>query len=392
MAVRLIGDGWPKLQKKLGVGPSTHPEQPPLFLGDKANLYEDVADGSVEGARVGFSPEGGKTERIWQITPDDITDLVESFPIIVGKCEYDASSNGKLTRTLPLADPLYPWLYASALNGIQGYGQYDAIDADPQLEAPTFEKGAFWSHYRLGVESLPRPFPVLPDHYIPSNTGTWYPETDPGTTPEQYVYAEEQRRFCTWDMVPQSDYVTQQKGSMKFNSDDAANSHIFQAMPRYYLPNSLYTVTWYYVPIRLIISAKSYIMRWRGRVNQNAMTGPDGLRFEPGELLYLNFSQKMFTPPVQTVVNLGGYSKIISTEKFAHITFQFLFTRRKLFSSPSVAPTNLNFVVGGHNLLPWMDGNFRYAEVSTDSTRRPTWLSAPLETLFTDCDTDGGVA
>ena len=384
----------PVRKSKLMAGPSVIPGQPPTFNGNTANLWEDVGDGSTEAAKVGFSPEGGKSQRLWQITPDNVDDLLEAFPAIMGSCEYAASGTGKLTRRLPMADPLFAWMYASSMPGVEGYGQYDQVNADPTLEAPGFPSGTLWKQYRLGVESLPRPFPVLPDYSIHSRSGRWYPEADPGTTEQMFVAAEEQFRFCTWDMQPQSDYITQQKGTMVFNSGDAANAHRFAAMPRIFLPNSTYTITWYYVPIRLIISAASYILRWRGRINQNRFIGPDGLEFEPGELLYLNFSQKMFTPPIQNLVDLGGESKIVSTEKFAHITLTFLFTRRKLFSAPAVAPTNLNHVVGGHNLMPWSDGNFRYAETQDTagvSTKRPTWLSAPFETLFTDCDSPNGV-
>ncbi len=374
---------------KLSAGPAID-GQPPTFNGDKANLWEDVGDGSTEAAKVGFSPEGGKSQRLWQITPANVGDLISSFPVIIGSCAYEASGTGKLQRTLPMADPMYAWMYASSIPGVEGYGRYNHVDADATLEAPGFPFGAFWDNYRLGVESLPRPFPVLPDSSITSRSGRWYPEAGGGTTEETFTVAEEQFRYCTWDMQPQSDYITQQKGTMKFNSSDSANAHMFAAMPRFFLPNSLYTITWYYVPIRLIVSAKSYILRWRGRINQNRFIGPDGLEFDPGELLYLNFSQKMFTPPVQNMVDLGGESTIVSTEKFAHITLTFLFTRRKRFSDPGVTVTNQNYVTGGHNLMPWNDGNFRYAAVQ-GGDERPTWLSAPLETLFTDCDSPNGV-
>jgi len=382
-----------KGKRKAGAFSGVVPDgQPPTFSGDIANLYEDMGEGSNEVAKVGFTPEGGRCGRIWQITPENIEDLISAYPAILGSCAYEASGTGKLNRTLPLADPLYSWLYASSMPGIEGYGKYNQVDADPTLEAPGFPKGTLWDQYRLSVESLPRPFPILPDSAINVYTASWYSETA-GTVEVDYNVCDEQFRYCTWDEVPQSDYITQQKGTMTFNSVDGANSKGYAAMPRFYLPNSLYTITWYYVPIRLLISPNSYLRRWKGRINQHTMYGPDGLTFEPGELLYLNYSQKMFTPPIQNLVTLGGGGgTIVSTEKFAHITLNFLATKRKLFSAPSVAPTNLNYVVGGHNLMPWNDGNFRYAAVGTPASGgRPSWLSAPLDTLFTDCDSPGGV-
>jgi hypothetical protein len=363
---------------------------PPTFNSDIDNLAEDVGENSIEVSKAGFSPEGGKSSRIWQITPENAEDLIASFPIIIGDCNYNASSSGKLNRTLPLADPLYAWMYASSIPTIEGYGKYTKIAADPSLEAKAFPNVAFWDQYRLAVESLPRPFPVLPDSLINSAPGSWFPETGGGITPVSFTYANEQNRFCTWDRQASSDYITQQKGQMLFSDALTGGPKQFQAMPRILLNNAIYTITWYYVPIRFAISAKSYLQRWRGRVNQNFFTGPDGLGFNPGELLYLNFSQKMFTPPVQNLVSLGGEGgTIISTEKFAHFSLQFLITQRDLAAPPTTPPTNKNYVVGGHNLLPWNDFLFHYASVG--ATGRPFLLSAPLETLFTDPDSPGGV-
>ncbi|WP_171473810.1 hypothetical protein [Frigoriglobus tundricola] len=365
--------------------------QPPTFNGNIANLYEVVGE-EREVSKAGFSPEGGKSQRTWQITPANNTDLINSLTAILGTCNYTASGTGKLNRTLPQADPLYAWMYASSIPTIEGYGQYTKVSADPQLEAPGFPSGALWDQYNLSVESLPRPFPVLPDSAINTYVDTYYPETGGGTTNVLYTVAQEQNRYCSWDMQPQADYVTQQKGRMTFNSSDVANNASLNAMPRWYLPNSLYTVTWFLVPIRLVISSDSYITRWRGRINQNEMYGPDSFKFNKGELLYLNYSVKLFTPPVQKLVPLGGTGgDIVSTEKFCNLTLTFLYTTRTLISEPSVAPTNKNFVVGGHNLLPWNDGGFRYAQtVSTDPAsplpNQPAFLSAPLETLWTDCD------
>jgi hypothetical protein len=378
------GDGAIRIQAL----PNADGGQPPAFAGNVDNLYEEVGETSIEVAKAGFSPEGGKSSRIWQVNPTDIDDLTGAFTAILGTCAYDASGTGKLVRTLPLADPLYPWLYASAVPTVEGYGKVTKTAADPELEAPSFPFGSFWGAYRLTVESLQRPFPILSDASVNTYTGSYY---DDAGSQQSFTVAEEQFRFCTWDLVPQADYVTQQRGRMLFNSSDSADGKMFQAMPRFLLPNQLYTVNWFYVPVRLAVSANSYLKRWRGRVNQNAFYGPDGLAFDPGELLYLNFGVKLFTPPVPARGSLGGEGgTIFSTEKFCNVQLTFLATSRTVYSAPSGDPANRNYVVGGHNLQPWSDGNFRYAQVD-DATRRPTFLSAPLETLFTDCDSPGGV-
>jgi len=375
------------------------PQQPPTFNGALANLYEEVGDGPTEVSKAGFSTEGGKSQRAWQATPASIEDLVSVFPAILGYTKYSESGTGKLVRTLPLADPLYPWMYASSISTVEGYGTATQTAADPQLEAPAFPYGAFWQRYRLSVESMPRPFPVLPDYLIPTIGENWYPETGGGTTKVPFKYATEQNRFCTWEFQPEADYVTMQRGSMVFNSSVFGSAMSLNAMPRIYLPNQRLTVTWYNVPLRLAISGKSYLQRWLGRINQNPVAGPDGIVFPKGSLLYLNFSTKTFTPPQQDIVPLGGPGgNIVSTDKFVNITMNFLYTTRTLTGTVTTAPTNLNFVTAGHNLLPWIDGNFYYAQMPTITTgpytppyqNQPTWLSAPLESLWTDCDSGVG--
>lgn len=371
---------------------------PPTFNSTLANMYEDVGDdGSHDPAKAGFTAEGGKSHRLWQITPDSVEDLITAFPMILGDCKYAASGTGKLSRTLPLADPVFAWLYASSLPEITGYGKYNQVTADPELEAAGFPNGTLWDQYRVAVESIPRPFPVLSDNYVQNTQSTWYPEVDGGTTFVVGDVANEQTRYCTWDLQPQNDYITQQRGRMAFVSQDDTNGSTYAAMPRVFLPNQIYTITWYYVPVRLIISPNSTIRKYRGRINQSQFIGPDGFQFNPGELLYLSYSQKIFTPPIQNLVQLGGYPPtIVSTEKFAHITFTFLYTQRTNVSTPVTPPTNKNYVVGGHNLLPWHDGNFRYAQCQIPDTGfasnfRPAWLSAPFEALFTDCDSPGAL-
>jgi len=114
------------------------PQQPPSFNGSVANLYEEVGDGPTEVSKAGFSTEGGKSQRAWPMTPASAADLVSVFPAILGTVQYNATGTGKLARTLPVADPLYPWMYASSIPTVEGYGTTTPIAADPQLEASAF--------------------------------------------------------------------------------------------------------------------------------------------------------------------------------------------------------------------------------------------------------------
>lgn len=368
---------------------------PPFFDGAVANLYEAMGEEN-EVSGMGAGLEGTKTNRTWQCNPTTFADLVSAFSLILGKCAYGAGGQPRLHRTLPLADPVAPWAYASTIPSIKGFGTGTITPADGTLETAPFPYSALWEFYNIEVDSLSRPFPVIPDQSIMVRSGSWYPETAGGTTQVKgWQYALEQNRFCTATFAPQGEYVVLQNNQLKGNSNSSSgstppgpNEASIQTGPRVYLPNALYTVKWYYVPYRLVLSPNSYLERWRGRINQNTMTGPDGFSFPPGSLLYINYAVEIYTPPVNQVVSttdgLGSLS-VISTEKFVTITMTFLYTKRTLTGTVGVTPTNKNYVVGGHNLLPWSDTNFYYFNVLT-GTQQSIFLSAPLETLFSDCD------
>ena len=374
------------------------PSQPPLYNGNIGNLYEDVGDGPTEISTAGFMLEGTKTRRAWQITPASPSDLTNSLTDVLGAVDYNPSGTGKLTRTLPLADPFFPWAFASAIPALEGYGRATQVQADPALEAPPFPSVAYWDRYRIAVESMSRPFPVSPDSRINSiSDGKWFPETGGGTTPVTFTYATEQMRYCTWDMQPEADYVTQQKGQMVFSSSDVFNNASLNAMPRGWLQTQRLVVTWYQVPLRLVTSANSFLVRFLGRVNQNPVVLPYGLTCSPGQMLYLNFGIKPYTPPVQNVVALGTGYNVVSTEKFVNIEMHFLYTNRSNISPPASAPTNKNFVYqGGHNCLVGPDFQPRYAITTSNPPvyvppypNQPAWLSGPLEVLWTDPDSTG---
>lgn len=368
-----------------------------------SSSFFEAHDGS--GAPIssaGFAVEGGKSTRVWELDEPNEEDIGAAITLILGGTTYAAQPSGRLNRTLPLADPEFPWLYASSIPSIKGFGRYGKQEADSELEAPSFPFFSFWSNYLFTVESTPRPYPVLPDAGIRRKSSFWYPETGGGTTPQSFTYVEEWNRFCDWDMIPQNDYITQQRGSMQFKtgSGTGANGLSYVAMPRTFMPNAIFKVTWFLVPLRYIISPNSYLRRWRGRVNQFDWTGPGGLQFNSGELLYMAYSQKKYTPPVQKIINLGGGSSVDSTSKLCNIELTFLHTSRVGTDLPA-DPTNQNYVVGGHNLLPYPGGKasgspvvpkgFYYAQTN-DTDHTPSWLSFPLEILFTDPDAPGGIA
>lgn len=384
--------------RKLG---SLSPGPPPVYNATIANLYEDLGDGSTERSHARMAQSEGVTVRVWQMQPASPTDLIHSYTDILGGCQYTPTNTGHLARELPLADPVHGWIFATDITSIEGYGTYGSQAASAALEAPAFPNFTFWEFYRLTVESHQRPYALLQDASIPLISGSWYPETADGGAGDvatAFQYVMEQNRYTTAQEIPQNDYVTRKIGQMVCNSSDAQNGTTFQDEPRVFLPNSLYVVKWFFVPLRYVISGNSYLPRWRGRVNQNNFTGPEGRVFTPGQLLFLNYSYEPYTPPVQKLVALGGKTNVVSTEKFVHLTLTFLFTNRSIASAVGSTPTNKNYVLAGHNLLP--TGNdlaFRAFQTNTTvgagavTYGPPLFLSAPLEILFTDPDAPNAI-
>ncbi len=70
--------------------------------------------------------------------------------------------NGALTRNLPLAHPLYGWLFASSVN-IKGCGQGYKFPGLTGTETTPFPNMTAYPNYMFHVEFTLRPYVVAPD-------------------------------------------------------------------------------------------------------------------------------------------------------------------------------------------------------------------------------------
>lgn len=359
----------------------------------KLTYLEDVDD--VSPGSAGCSVESAHASIPYLLSAPSANDLQTAITEILGTVDT-STGDGRLKRTLPMAHPVFPYWYASSIGNIKGYGNPTKTNAQPKLECASVAQFALYKQYKLDVEFTPRPYAVLADKSISlKKSQTWY-DTD-GTT-KTNTFVGEWNRFTDFEPHPQNDNITAQQGTMIFHTASNTSpggatpsaSVQFSGMPRLFLPNQLIQFTWYQVPYRYISSSKSWIATMMGKVNQN-----DWYQWDAGELLYLNYKPKRYTPPVQAE-NLwipGAFS----TEKLCNIEFTFLGTSRTgsdvpvgdLAAKPALQTANHNWVAAGHNLLPWLKTRkFYYADFpdSTAANRVPTWLSFPFELLFTDPD------
>lgn len=366
-------------------------------------MVELTGESGQELSTTSFTHDSAKTVRTWFVgsaaQPVNTVDIPDSVRAIIGYTEYGPGPYGRMTRHLPIADPAYPWLYASKITSLRGIGTYGKVANAVPLETGTgtFPDYTLWTQYAFTVESEMRPYPVTADSTITAQPYTWFPETNGGTVASSGVYYPEWQRFCDWDFLPLDEYVTQQRGGATFSTGTGTvpNNSPFQGSPRLFVPNQIFRMLWVGVPLRYVTSPNSYLQKWRGRINQNGWNGPmgptpipagAGAFFPPGSLLYMGYKPTKYQPPI--AATYAPYFVGVDYSKLCNIELTFLYTSRVGTDLPP-QPSNRNFVLTGHNDLPYFPKRqFFYTQFKDNTgTVSPMFYSFPLELLFTDPDT-----
>lgn len=348
-------------------------------------MKERVSDQGEALSTMGFSLEGGRALATYDLTVEEELDIQEAVTYILGTTQIETAGL-RLNRTPPLAHPQFPFLYASSITSIKGRGKYELVPSDPALEVPPFPSYALYSHYEITVEFTPRPYPVLDNTNTPQGTNCY---VGPTGTKYFYNYAAEWLRYCDYEYQPKFDSITQVQGLMRFRTPEGTTQPVgpppentFEGIARMYLPDQMLKITWYAVPYRFVTSPNSVLAFYLGRINQG-----DWYNWKKGELLYVGFNPKRYTPPIQ---DIALFNNVPSTEKLCNLELVFIHTHRELGIAPSTTPPP-QFVVGGHNLLPWMPTRKFYYATTRQTTvppdpGTPSFLSFPIEQLFTDPD------
>lgn len=353
-----------------------------------------------------FTPESSKKQAIYSLIGPVLADLQNIPESILGTTSVQVG-DGRLQRQPPLACPMYPWLYASAISNVQGRGKGsgqvptpDTLTGQP-AEVPLITS-YYWNYaqYFYTVDFTPRPFTVATDDKIVKYSGSWYDETvSNGTVPVSYYIAPEWLRYTDYDVLPRYDNVTAQQGQMVFRSSSGSppagpDGTPFSGMPKMYLPNQTLKITWFGVPYRYVTSSKSYLSRWLGRINQS-----DWWYWKKGQLLYIGWNPFKFNTlaPEEVPENAGAPgggvagnpAGLIAPNKLCNIEFTFLLTNRTASDLPA-APTNKSYIQAGWNLQPWFtDRRYHYCSSNAKGgliPNVPSFLSFPIELLFYDPD------
>jgi hypothetical protein len=359
--------------------------------------------------------------------PDDVMGSTNPLP----------SATGVMNRVMPLAHPIMQWLYCVGINDIQfimNRSKSDPNAVDPplpgaadgaeltatvgDLEVPCVPEFWLYPVVKITLDFQNLKYPLFQDSSISTIENTYY---TPSGGSVVYTAPTEWWRYCNYERLPKEDVVNFKQGQINFAAQlDAThvkkppNGAVFPGQPFFLLPNSLVTMRWEHVPYRYIQSANSFLQFYRGRVNQYAWWD-----WNPGELLYMGYKPTTYTQPTQSLMpwpTAAGPTGIFTAEKLVDIDLIFLETRRigtnlptPNFPPPGSAPWgswNYNWIIGGHNLLPWQDRNYYYATNYMQSSGTPVansiqvtlgasnvlnlgppyYLSFPVELLFMDPD------
>ena len=297
---------------------------------------------------------------------------------VLGYCETDGL--GGLMRTLPLAHPQYPWLFASELT-ITGLGFDQQASSSSQIfEAPPIASFAVYKRYQYQITFTQRPYILLQDVSIPSEAIEYY-DAD-GTQQFEGNVPREYWRFTDYEEYPSAEFLTAQQGQFTFDRQDleVPDGNTVPGQLRLLQRKSTIKFRWYQVPNHYLTSEYSYIKAAQGTVNQLEWNG-----WMPGTLLFAGCNVlKRYTPPnPEPDPWMDG---TIGNAKLIDLEFIFQYFDPGL-EAPPVTPTNPNHVVGGHNLLPWMaagGGKYYYARGGENVDYAPIYNSYPYQLIFKD--------
>jgi hypothetical protein len=332
-------------------------------------------------------------------------DLQAAITTLLGDVKLDVNAGatagtdgvGALRRTLPVPHPVFQYHYCSAIPSIQGIGVPVLTQSPDALFTglPPQSTYAAYPEYDFKLQFNPVTYAVLPDESISNFTGHWYDESGSNLS-IPFSYVNEWLRFSDFLIQPAGDFITATIGNgMKFRTTQppgptSADGKTFTGQAKYYLPNSILKFTWYQVPYRYVLSANSYLEKYRGYINQN-----DWYNWKAGQLLYLNYAATRFTPPVPTAISWTGATDVfptsgVSQAKLCDLELTFLLTRRNCTDAP--VPANKNSIPAHNNVQKFLgDRLWHYISTvqnpDTDNTKGAAFFpSFPVEILFMDPD------
>jgi hypothetical protein len=347
--------------------------------GDFEEFEEEVGDvGSVGEATIGRNG-GGAVLRYYCLSAD-LGDRIDSTLETVA--QEPRGSDGGLQRTNPLACPIpeFKHFFASRISGIKGVGRATKETSDAAwLEAPGPDYYADYPLWTYAVQFDPRPYALLDDDSIDTESITWY-DFDGGsnTTP---CATEWRRNTVVMKGRSTVEAVTAQFGAMKLRLGGAtADDKQLMAMPSLMIPKAQLIVKHIGVPQWWHTSPVNNYDALLGTCNQLEF-----LDYSPGSLVLMEVQASDPYSPPRPELDFEEVIGAIVQDKIVDLTLVFdIYTRDPV---ATITPTNGNDICGPANALPNIDGKFYYATTvvtPTDSAAdgRPRFRSGVHQFLF----------
>src|SRR5215471_678079 len=114
----------------------------------------------------------GKDSTDYGLDAFDIQFIIKN---VLGSTDYpvNPTTPGRLARILPLADPLYPWLFATNIQSMKGVGVAQQQGAQMNTNSASFPGFGLFPNYEIVCDCTSRPYPVSPDESITTYDLTW---------------------------------------------------------------------------------------------------------------------------------------------------------------------------------------------------------------------------
>jgi hypothetical protein len=325
---------------------------------------------------------------------------------------------GRLNRVLPLRHPQYQWLFADSFRPRGVGANSTTLTPSPGPGSSIVPQFPLYNVYNCDISFSQRDYNVWQDADIQVVTDTGYDKAD---TPYTFTYATEWLRFCTFNLTPINQFISAQQGQMRFRASGTGgavrpDTVQYQDAPKMYLPDSALTVRWYEVPYRYLTSPNSYLRNFIGHINQQdwgelpVTTGlaPTFGPYKAGSLLYHGakptaiYSNVVPDPGLLAFNKTNGFARSLLCD----LELAFTYTARTIgtpsLNTPDFSTVNRNWIVAGHNLLPWLTTRLFYYATTEDTTSAitmadktkwfPTFNSFPFSLFFTDPDAGGSPA
>jgi hypothetical protein len=302
--------------------------------------------------------------------------------------------------------------------------------ANPQIEGVSLPAWYQYPIYEFDVKFTPRPYWLLTDTSpcIAAVNLTYYTAglNAAGNYSATETVATEWNRFVDVRFEDASQFYSVEGNAYQFVTGNTSpgpglpasrnNTPLMGKIP-FRVPMQKVHFLWYNVPYNYVTSQYSRLAWYRGRINQFGFMG-----FTQGSLLYDSYTVVSYSQPNASLAGYGnvgnaniagGYVQISGPPpdgeggyvqaqgdpfelargnpplslkpKLCNLDLVFLHTNRQI-SNPPAAPTNPNFLMAGHNLLPhWYDKRYYYAALNS-TPAQPPFYSFPVELLFTNPD------